>query len=463
MIRTILRPSLGQSDRAQFFTWIIGFLGLIGSAVVIGTLIGQGRWLLLGFGVVMLLALQWPIEVALGAYVFLLPFGAITSLGGSGTSANFALGAMAGIALIGTGLVRKRLSSPPREALWWSLFLLWSILTTAWALQPALSVHMIPRAIALASLYLAAVCWEITDKEFTVLSWLIIAGGFAASCYMIYQYSHGITFVTTLGQPGRASLVLGDSEANPNYLGADLLLPLSLAVAAVVSARRFRSTLLAIGITGIISYGIFLTMSRGSVLALAVIVAIFLLRLGFHRRLLVLLALYGLIAAVMPGGLFSRIQAAASDAGSGRLDIWKVGLVVLKRYGIVGAGLGNFRIAYTDYAGYASSFRGFARGSHNVYLEAGVELGILGVVLLTGAFISHLRTARQRRPVQGVISIQLVGLECACWAMLLAGCFEGLCWTKSFWLTWTLPLMALGLKQRLLKAKPDESDIHQST
>jgi O-antigen ligase len=448
-MRTLVHPSLGQSNRSSF-ALVAGALGLIGGAVLTGVMIAQERWLVLAFALVVILALQWPIEVGLGLYAFLLPFNAITALGdsASGTTANYALGIVAGMAILGTGVLRKRLSFPPREAIWWSLFLLWSILSTAWALELRASIHLLPTAISLGILYLVAVSWRLTDKEFTVLTWLIVAGGLVASCYVAYQFSHGISFITNFGlSSGRASLVVGDREANPNYLGTDLLLPFALALAGSVSARRWLGMLMGIGVAAIISLAIFLTGSRGSLLAMGVILAIFLVRLRFQRRLLVLLALFFLSAVALPGSFFARIQTAVSDAGSGRLDIWLVGLAALKRYGIVGAGLGNFNIAYAAYAGYAPSFRGIARGAHNIYLEAGVELGILGVLLMSGAFISHIYAVRQRRLVGDVPSIRLLALECACWATLLAGFFEGIVWSKSPWLTWTLCLMALKLKQ----------------
>jgi len=421
---------------------------LIGAALLIGTVIGQENWLLLGFGAVTILALCWPIEIALGLYAFLLPFNSITTLG-SGTTANYALGAIAGMALLVTGVVRKRLTWPPRTALWWLLFLLWCVLSTAWALQPQVSVHKLPTAIALVLLYLVGASWRVADNEFSFLTVLIIAGGCAAACYGVYQFASGVSFIDQYGATGRATMLGGGQETNPNTLGTDLLLPFSLAVAWCVSARRWLTTGLGLGAVGIIAYGVFLTMSRSALLAIALVLIIFFARLGMNRRLLTLLALCSLITVAMPGSFFSRVRAAASDAGSGRLDIWSAGAVTLKHYGLIGAGLGNFPTAYSNYAGYAAIFRGFGRDAHNIYLEAGVELGILGFFLMGAALISHLRAVRQPRRGTDTLSINLLALECTCWATLLLGLFGGNLWAKSSWLTWMLCLMAAGLKQEL--------------
>jgi O-antigen ligase len=437
-------------DRSRWFIWLVGFLILIGSAVLAGTVIGHEDWLLLGFATIMILALCWPIEIALGLYAFLLPFNSITTLG-SGTTANYALGAIAGMALLVTGVVRKRLTWPPRAARWWLVFLLWCVLTTAWALQPEVSVHKLPTAIALVLLYLVGVSWRIADNEFSLLTVLIIAGGCAAACYVVYEFASGISFVGQYGATGRATMIGGGQETNPNTLGTDLLLPFSLAVAWFVSARRWLSAGLGLGAVGIITYAVFLTMSRSALLAIALILTIFLVRLRLNRRLLGLLALCSVIAVAMPGSFFSRVRSALSDAGSGRLDIWSAGVETLKRYGLIGAGLGNFPTAYSNYAGYAPTFQGFDRAAHNTYLEAGVEFGILGVFLTGAALISHLRAVRQPRIMADRFSLHILALECVCWATLLLGLFESLTWAKSSWLTWMLCLMAAGLKQGLEK------------
>src|ERR1700730_5710877 len=124
VMSSLSQPSVRQIDRSRWLMWLVGVLVLIGSAILAGTLIGQEKWLLLGFATVMILAICWPIEIALGLYAFMLPFNSITTLA-AGTTANYALGAIAGVALLVTGVVRKRLVWPPRSAIWWLLFLLW--------------------------------------------------------------------------------------------------------------------------------------------------------------------------------------------------------------------------------------------------------------------------------------------------------------------------------------------------
>ncbi len=146
-------------------------------------------------------------------------------------------------------------------------------LTTAWALQIQISVHRLPTAIALVLLYLVGVSWRVAAKEFSILTLLIVAGGCAAACYVVYQFASGISFIGQFGATGRATMVGGGLETNPNTLGTDLLLPFSLAVVWFVSARRWLGMGLGLAAIGIIAYGIFLTMSRSALFAAALILS----------------------------------------------------------------------------------------------------------------------------------------------------------------------------------------------
>src|SRR4029077_12875990 len=100
---------------------------------------------------------------------------------------------------------------------------------------------------------------------------------------------------------------------------------------------------------------------------------------------------FGMLGAIAGGQLSARFGEAVSTGGAGRLDIWYVGWELLKHYGIFGAGLANFPQVYSSYAGVAPVFRGFARASHNIFLQISVEGGLVGVCLLIQALRVQLR------------------------------------------------------------------------
>jgi O-antigen ligase len=314
--------------------------------------------------------------------------------------------------------------------------------TGLWALQPEVTVHMIPTVTSLLLLYLVSVSWRINEKQFSILTWCLVAGACIASCFVIYQFLNGVTYKHVGASGGRGSLVLGEHQENPNAFGADLLLPFSLALGAFLSAKRKLHYMLGITAAATIAYAAFLTMSRGALLSIFLVIAIYVFRLGFKRRLLAVAVAILPMVATMPEAFFNRLQIAASTGGAGRLEIWRASLATLGHYGLTGAGLNNFPFAYTEFAGYAPSFAGFGRGAHNIFLEAGVEFGVVGIFLMCAAFVSHLRAVGRLRLGLGSTSIQALALECAGWAALVDGFFESGIWNKSFWLTWMLCLMA---------------------
>jgi O-antigen ligase len=440
---------------AQYFGWFSRALLLIGSAVIAGTMVGQGNWLYVAVLAAAVFAMLWPIEVALGLYAFLLPFDSVSVLqqGSSGTTLNWVVGALAAMALLGTGIVKRRLNFPHGAAVLWSSLLLWSMLTAVWALEPEQARHQLPTNIALVLLYVLAVSWRVTKKQFDVLTSLAIAGGCVASLLVLYLFVTGVTYRNI----HRASLLVAGQETNPDYIALLLLLPLSLSIAGFIAASGRFLKIASFSITAVIGGAIFLSMSRTALVSVAVMLVLFSIRLGLNRRILGIASALLVVLAAMPANFFSRIQQAASTGGDGRLDIWRAGLVALKQYWLTGSGLNNFWVAYRDYAGNASVFRGYSRGSHNTYLNVAVELGIIGFLLMSAALVSQLRSVRRLRAMLGELPIRVVALEAACWATLAFGFFGDILWTKPFWLNFSLLFMAVRLAEQSFEATPPRS------
>jgi hypothetical protein len=183
---------------------------------------------------------------------------------------------------------------------------------------------MIPTVTSLLLLYLVSVSWRINEKQFSILTWCLVAGACIASCFVIYQFLNGVTYKHVGASGGRGSLVLGEHQENPNAFGADLLLPFSLALGAFLSAKRKLHYMLGITAAATIAYAAFLTMSRGALLSIFLVIAIYVFRLGFKRRLLAVAVAILPMVATMPEAFFNRLQIAASTGGAGRLEIWAI-------------------------------------------------------------------------------------------------------------------------------------------
>ena len=416
---------------------------LVVTACSLGWMIASENWLFVAGVFALLLLLVRPIEVALGLYAFLLPFESMTTLGNAdGPTPTLLryLGLLALFVTLGVGWLRERVVRPPKTALFWSLFVLWAALSTLWAIEQETALKRLPTALGLWLLYMVLVSVRITAKEFSWIVLLTIAGGLGAAIYS------GFMFLQTGGAIGRVSLSEGSTLSDPNFFAVTLMLPLSLSVGGVLSSRTWWRRTLFLTCTGVIAFGVFLTMSRGALVALAGITFIFLLRLRLNWRLLLPVAVASMALMFMPRLFFERMQEASTTRIAGRQEIWLIGLHSLKSYGVFGAGLENFPHAFEKYAGTSLFFAGFQRSSHNIYLTTSVEFGIFGVLFLFGALRSHLRAFP--RPTQNIPpSVKLVAFEAACWGILIAGLSVDILWSKAFWFLWALSAGAVRIQR----------------
>lgn len=132
---------------------------------------------------------------------------------------------------------------------------------------------------------------------------------------------------------------------------------------------------------------IILSVSRGGFLGLVAIGGYLLFKAKKGKKGLILIAAIAgviLISQLAPSSYWDRIstiwnpQSELDSTGAGRLDIWKTGLKIFSENIFTGVGINNFTTAegYTHFdAG------GKWSTAHNSFIQIGVELGIVGLVL----------------------------------------------------------------------------------
>jgi O-antigen ligase len=413
------------------------------SAVVVGPLVGLAlaaeSWyvvVLLGLVVLIPVVVRWPVISTFGVYAFLVPFDAVTVIPGAGGATLTRLfGILSAGVLLASLLIRRwRLVRPPAAALWWGLVVLLATLSAAWALDPGLVRKGLSTALSIFLLYLVAVSFRPTRKELLGVCVLAVLGGAIAAGFGFNQEQYST-------QVHRGTLRFSDErKANPNALAAALVLPFALALGGSVRLRGVVSKAAAIMAVGVIGAGIYLTESRKALLAAVVMMLVFLYRLRQRSQaLIVVMVLLGLIAAV-PQAFSDRIEAVFSgeDAtGSGRTEIWSVGIGALERFGILGAGLGNFPAVY----GREVLSGRVSMGAHNTYLSIWVELGIVGLVLMFAAVTSHLSGVHRSMATAGN-DVVLCAVEAASLGILIIAFFADSLWEKYVWLIWILSTWA---------------------
>jgi O-antigen ligase len=398
-----------------------------------------------------LLLVRSPVGGALGLFGFLLPFDTVLVLAQVGRlqiHITWIVGAAAGVILLLIAKLANRLTMPPQAAVWLGLLIFWAVLSYFWALNAEKAVFRLPVLAVLLFLYFAASSIRPTEKEMATIIWLVIVGGFLAAAIGIYGFSRGDWFTSSLAGhtsrqlSGRETLAIGGRMTDPNVLGASLILPLSLAVCTWLSSRTWPRRLLLFGLIGVISASILATMSRGALVAVATVFTVLICRSGARRRVLLPLVMMGGIVMSMPDIPKRLMQ---SDRGAGRFDIWQVGLSVFRQYPLFGAGQDCFPDAFNQYVSTAPNFVGFSRAPHNIYLGTGVELGLVGLVLLLGTIVRHFLLASKgsRAVPDEALRLQLVSYEAALCGLLVCGFFLDILWDEYLWLTLMLMVMTV--------------------
>jgi O-antigen ligase len=194
------------------------------------------------------------------------------------------------------------------------------------------------------------------------------------------------------------------------------------------------------GVAGTAVIGIIASSSRGAYLGLGAVVLWLLLKSRKRfRALLVTVALGGLVYAITPAAQKERFQSAGEDKTStSRTTAWKQGIEMMRDYPVVGIG-------YANWQKYHQIKYGYRILPHNIFVEAGSELGysgLLGFVALIGCtFVINRRTRRLAAsdPHQGRFILYMAhGLDGALVGFLASGFFVTVLYYPFFWINFAL-------------------------
>lgn len=386
---------------------------------------------------------------ALMLVIALVPFDAVASLGPPRSTTITKLVAVAVIAgWVVHLLIRRQRLRMGGPALLLVAYVAFAAASSIWAEDRAATFHRLQLLVQLLILYIMVVNLitspTLLERSLNVLlaSSVVVAG-----LFLWHLPSE------TLG-PGRATLALGERAYNPDGLAKTLVFP---AIAAVALGRaasfprwwRFAS-LVPVGIA------VLLTAARGAGLALLaglVFLALMRPRLGIRISGFILAGVIALML-VAPKGYLERIEqryaGAAEDRGSGRLDIWAVGMTMIRDRPFQGTGFGGFQPAFYRYMAettldprWAAANSAGRRVPHNTYLNSLAELGIFGAGIFYAALVAHcacvlhaFRSSRHAGNLQGVnLSLAILGMLVA---LLVTGLTGDFALAKISWLVLAL-------------------------
>jgi O-antigen ligase len=183
------------------------------------------------------------------------------------------------------------------------------------------------------------------------------------------------------------------------------------------------------------------------------------------------------VAVALVGSVFLRettsgaVARLTNSTTSGRTDIWKVGLRMVRAHPVVGVGSGNYTIAEPHYL--LISPGAIKRGdfildrtlvAHNIYLHVLAEMGVIGLALflsVLGFSISAAVRAVSLLHKRGDRALEVLGraLVVALVSMLAADFFASEQYSKQLWLLLAMGPALLALAQRA----PDPSHPRATT
>ena len=338
------------------------------------------------------------------------------------------------------------------------VFLAWVLASAAWAERPADAFGAVVRYapnLALLPIAFAAVRTRSHGPAFAAA---FIAGALLSATY-------GLAAGAPAGSAAGFSRLDG-AGVDPNILAMALVaaLALSVALAARPGARAAGRGLAAVAGLACLT-ALLLTGSRGGLVGLAAMLVCGVALAGRGRRVAA-----GLLAAcVLAGAAVYVLQLAPAatrerivhpSGGSGRADLWRVGLRVVAHHPLLGVGAGNFpgstvhELLAPGAITRSQYIVDTPKVAHNVYLEVQAELGVPGLAMFLALIAFSLACCRSawRRCAASADTggdVLARGVAVAISAMLAAEVFVSQEFNKPLWL-----LLAVAPALRAVASQP---------
>ena len=263
---------------------------------------------------------------------------------------------------------------------------LWYVLSQTWALNPAVTGLSIQNQLAVLAVFLAVRTTVTTRLGLQIVGW-----GYTVGCV----YAAALVFRQNPSSGFRSEMSFERivyAGVNINYVAYALTAGLAVIVLLFTASAHRSQRLWLIGCAATLGAAIWYSETRGAVLAVGLLVG-WLVVYRIAPALLVRVVWLAVVvsaAAIATGAADALLR--VTDAGSaaratgdlaGRLTIWPEARQVFGEHLLVGVGAGGFRAVGTS-----------GIGAHDVVLELGAGLGLVGIALFLGLIVASLTTTR---------------------------------------------------------------------
>ena len=339
-------------------------------------------------------------------------------------------------------LVRsKQLIKPHYSVLIWSFYVLWSSVTLLWAYHVEdTTVTLWGTLLQLFSFFVILVVCKIDEKDFRVVLNSFIVGAMFASCFGATVFGIGGSKIINEGR--LKAHFDPENKLVSDLFSASFVFPVALLTMQALRTKWGLKKLGFILVWAILLVGQLVVGSRGGILADVIAAGYFFIRGRYRSQLLFLAGLGLVVSAAFPTSTWGRFLRPDPSGGSGRVEIWKVGLAVLKNCWIFGCGFSNFETMYNKYflTVWNQYYEHWGRAPHNIILQAGVEIGVIGVILLLLGWWSTFK-AMDHIPKGHPMFDFRVAIEAGILGSFIAAIFVGVMLSKFTWWAFTIVLL----------------------
>lgn len=375
-----------MTARAELPTWLLQAAVAV-TGVVVGVLAGYDPKLAIVFTLAIGFVVVTVVNLTAGLCLFailsfvdtILPSGGLISV----PKLMGLLLMLSWFALLTAGGAERRqqVFSHPAFLFVLALFVGWVAMSATWAEEVSGNLDTLERVVPNVFLFLIVYSAVRTRDDAFLLVGALVIGAFISAIY-------GLMVPVEPGVGDR----LSGGTGNANETAAALVVGAVLAAGLAAALREQPMLrLAAICVAPLCAYGVFLTLSRGGLVALAAALVMVVVMSGRWRWIAIVLVAVAVSTAVVyfvaVAPPEARDRVTKFEGGTGRTDIWKVGWRMVQAEPIHGIGAGNFANTSVHYllqpgALMRSDFIvDTPKVAHNMYLEVLAELGIVGAAL----------------------------------------------------------------------------------
>jgi O-antigen ligase len=351
---------------------------------------------------------------------------------------------------------RERIFSPAGFLFVLISLVAWAAVSGVWAEDTGAAIDSATRYLPNAMLFLIVFAGVRTREQFLWVLGSLVAGAVVAALY-------GMVVGAPADDPTRVGIGNANETAASLVAGGTLAAALAFALTGKPVLR-----LLATIAVPLCVFAVFLTLSRGGLVALAASLVAAVFMAGPRRGVVTGVALAAVVAGVVYFGAFASVEARDRilevEGGTGRTDIWKVGWRMVEDQPLRGVGAGNFPIASIHYLLEPGALLrddfivDNPKVAHNTYLNVLAELGVVGLALFLAVIAFSLWCAaralgaaslagdRQLDVLARAMIVVLVGL-------LAADFFGSRQYSKQLWLLLSLCPALLAISRAELAAR----------